>query len=214
MARTPRRASAASSCSRGTRCSPSSRVPRGSRHPGSRRARTRSRGPAPSTPPQRPRTMLGHRLHLGDVGDVHLEHLGHRAQPLRALPGQAHRPPERGEHHLGACRLRSGGDREGDAPRGQHTGDDDSLAAEEVARGVDGFSVLTGDVPYKARTGIRSYAATISSIASCHAGVPARMSPLTKTASGSPPQSVTTPPASRTSSAPAAMSQRPRPSSK
>ena len=58
--------------------------------------------------------------------------------------------------------------------------------AVDSATGFIGFSVLTGDVPYKARTGIRSYAATISSIASCHAGVPARMSPLTKTPSGSP----------------------------
>ena len=168
----------------------------------------------PSTPPQRPAYVLGDRLHLGDVGDVHLEHFGHRAQALRTAAGQAHRPPERGQQHLRARRLSRGGDREGDALRGQDAGDDDSLAAEQAVCGGRRILVLTGDVPYKARTGMRSYAATISSIAACHAGVPARMSPLTKTASGSPAQSVTTPPASRTSSAPAAMSQRPRPSSK
>ncbi len=82
---------------------------------------------APETP-----HVLGNRLHLGHIGDVHLEDLGRRLEPLRALAGETHRPPERGEHHLCAGGLGGGGDGKGDAFGGQNTGDHDSFAAEQT----------------------------------------------------------------------------------
>ena len=74
---------------------------------------------------------LGERVEVGGVGDVELDdrRLG-REPPRRALR-EAHRPAERGEHHLGAFLLRAARDGERDRRVVEHAGDQDALVGEQ-----------------------------------------------------------------------------------
>src|SRR5207237_10934432 len=64
------------------------------------------------------------------VVDVHLQDFGRRFHPAGTLFGQAHGPPEAGEHDVGPLLLGLVGDGEGDTGGGQHPGDQDLLPLE------------------------------------------------------------------------------------
>src|SRR5207253_4915789 len=78
---------------------------------------------------------VGQRVDLLLVVDVHLQDLRCRLHPAGTFLGEAHGPPEAGEHDVGALALRLVGDRKGDAGGGEDTGDQDLLALEYARHG-------------------------------------------------------------------------------
>src|SRR5437016_4338995 len=67
--------------------------------------------------------------------DVHLQDLWSWFHPAGALLRQAHHPAEAGQDDVGALFLCRVGDRERDAGRGEHAGDQDLLPFEDARHG-------------------------------------------------------------------------------
>ncbi len=75
--------------------------------------------------------VVGERVEVRLVGDVELDDRCGLGQPPGDDLRDAHRAPERGEHHLGALLLRDARHVEGDRGVGEHAGDEQALAVQK-----------------------------------------------------------------------------------
>jgi hypothetical protein len=86
----------------------------------------------PVHPPPALLEVAAHGLDVGGVGDVELEDLGDRVQLACRALGEAHRPPEAGEHHLGTLLLGQASHPERQRVVGEHPGDEQLPTIEQT----------------------------------------------------------------------------------